>query len=61
MRKRNHNPRSLGDLVASMYDEMSSVTKNTDLAARLTARSVSRWLLKVGRPDLVRRLAHEGR
>jgi hypothetical protein len=61
MRKQTHNPRSLGDLVASMYDEMSSVTKNSELAARLTARSVSRWLVKVGRPDLVQRLAHGDR
>jgi hypothetical protein len=58
MRKKQRKLSSLGDVVASVYDEVSSMTNNANLAARLTARAVTRWLIRSGRPDLARRLAH---
>jgi hypothetical protein len=61
MRKKDRKASSLGDLVASVYEEVSSMTSNANVAARLTARAVTRWLIRSGRPDLARRLAHGAR
>jgi hypothetical protein len=50
-------PRSLGELVASVYDQVSAMTDDTDLAGRLAAREVARFLVKCGRLDLAQLLS----
>ena len=56
-KKRSIKPRSLGDLVSAVFDEVSQMTDDMNLASRVTAREVGRWLVQSGRPDLARRLA----
>jgi hypothetical protein len=60
MDQRRSNPRSLGDLVASVYDQVSKVTEDRDIATQLTAHAVARWLIRAGRLDLASRLAVSG-
>lgn len=55
--KSKTRPRSLGDLIASVYDDVSRATDDVNLAARVTAREVTRWLVRAGRPDLALELA----
>jgi hypothetical protein len=50
-------PRSFGDLVVSVYDQVNAITDDTDLATRLAAHEVTRWLIKAGRLDLARRIS----
>ena len=57
MKKKQSKPRSLGDLIASVYDDVSKKTNDVQLATRLTAAEVTRWLIKAGRPDLALELA----
>ena len=52
MHKEKRQPRSLGELIASVYDEVSKKTNDVQLATRLTAAEVARWLVKEGRADL---------
>ena len=52
MNKQTSKARSLGELVVSVYDEVSKVTDDVQEATRLTAREVTSWLIKTGRPDL---------
>jgi len=57
MAKKRRKPRSLGELIANVYDDVSKRTGDVHLAARLTATEVTRWLIKAGRPDLALELA----
>lgn len=57
MAKKPRRPRSLGELIANVYDEVSKRTNDAHLATRLTAAEVTRWLIKAGRPDLALELA----
>jgi hypothetical protein len=57
MAKKMRKPRSLGELIANVYDDVSKRTGDVHLAARLTATEVTRWLIKAGRPDLALELA----
>jgi hypothetical protein len=57
MAKKTRKPRSLGELIANVYDDVSKRTGDVHLAARLTATEVTRWLIKAGRPDLALELA----
>jgi hypothetical protein len=50
-------PRSLGELIVSVYDEVSKVTDDVHETTIVTAREVTRWLIKTGRPDLALELA----
>ena len=56
-KKQPRKPRSLGELIANVYDDVSKKTTDVHLAARLTAAEVTRWLIKSGRPDLALELA----
>jgi hypothetical protein len=58
MEKHPRKPRSLGDLIVSVYDEAAKATDDVHAAARLTAQEVTRWLIKMGRPDLALELAN---
>jgi hypothetical protein len=58
MEKHPRKPRSLGDLIVSVYDEAAKATDDVHVAAKLTAREVTRWLIKIGRPDLALELAN---
>jgi hypothetical protein len=58
MEKHPRKPRSLGDLIVSVYDEAAKATDDVHLAAKLTAREVTRGLIKSGRPDLALELAN---
>jgi hypothetical protein len=57
MAKKTRKPRSLGELIANVYDDVSKRTSDVHLAARLAATEVTRRLLKAGRPDLALELA----
>ena len=57
MAKKTRKPRSLGELIANVYDDVSKRTSDVHLQARLTATEVTRWLIKAGRPDLALELA----
>jgi hypothetical protein len=50
-------PRSLGELIVSIYDDVSKVTDDVHETTVVTAREVTRWLIKTGRPDLALELA----
>ena len=52
-------PRSLGELVVSIYDEVSKVTDDAREATRMTAKEVTSWLIKTGRPDLALELVEQ--
>lgn len=54
-------PRSLGDLIVSVYDEVSKVTDDVHETTMVTAREVTRWLIRTGRPDLALELANAER
>jgi hypothetical protein len=63
MKKKQHvqKPRSLGDLIVSVYDEVSKVTDDVQETTMVTAREVTRWLIRTGRPDLALELANADR
>jgi hypothetical protein len=59
MKNDPRKPRSLGDLIVSVYDEVSKVTDDAKEATRVTAREVTCWLIKTGRPDLALELVEQ--
>ena len=59
MDKKQNKPRSLGDLIANVYDDVSKKTNDVQLVTRLTAAEVARWLIKAGRSDLALELADQ--
>ena len=58
MKNQARKARSLGELVVAVYDEVAKVTDDVQETTRVTAREVTRWLIKTGRPDLALELAN---